>query len=93
MAIIRGHLKVNDSAKNYLITMKYQEKERIDITKKPTTVKLPIVALSQISGDASQYHTFMDSVVGMDLVVGKIEGMREFSTFGVRFAEHISSGI
>lgn len=89
MAIIRDDLEVIDGAKESLI-VKYMEKDWIDITEKPTAVKLPVVALNKISCDASQYHTFIDmlrSVVGMDLVVDEIEGMVDFSTLGAMVAE------
>ena len=89
MALIRSCLEVNDSAKE-ILTVKYQERDWINITEKPRAVKFPVIALNKISCDASQYHTFMDmmrSVVGMDLVVDKIEGMVDFSTFSAKVAE------
>lgn len=84
MGAIRESLDVNDGAKAAL-TDKYMENEWIDITAK--NVSFPILALSKISNDANQYHTFVDMLkrtVGMKDVAEKIEGMVAYIGQGLR---------
>ena len=73
---ISYYLKVNSAAKQAL-TFKYQQKEWIDITESPDETSLVRLVLTRISFDPSQYRTFMDmlkGIIGMDIIVKKIEG-------------------
>lgn len=76
MTTICDYLKVNNSAKESL-TMKYQEKEWIDIGNSPDEKTLIRLVLTRISCDVNQYHIFLDmlrNIKGMDIIVNKITG-------------------
>lgn len=77
LSIIRDHLQMNRIAKE-LMTLKYQQHIWLSSTANPNASDLTVLALNRISTDASQYHIFMDmlkSVVGLDIIVKKIEGI------------------
>lgn len=77
LSIIHQHLQMNRIAKESM-TLKYQQQEWLSITANPSALDLTAIALNRISTDARQYHIFMDmlkSVVGLDIIEKKIEGI------------------
>ena len=77
MDTITEHLKVNSAAKQSL-TLKYQQESWVEIAERPGEASLVEIALKRISDDVSQYKTFMAvlrDIVGMDIIVRKIQGM------------------
>ena len=77
MSTFHEHFKVHSKHKTSL-TMKYQEKGWIDYTDRPSHMELVTTALNRISLNCSHYYIFMAmlrSIVGMDVVIDKIEGM------------------